>query len=201
MGKALISRWITTSWVTITRVARWTAVDGHYEVRVPLELSEVSYLDQVQLFILDHPANKEIFTRSSRDRPIRSLALLFGEARASPSQMPCGRRVRNPWFEPSSPKQRAYSSNLEVIDGRLLLETASDTTHSLPGRPTNQSPLPAPKIPAKLAAALYQDPFRILLVSLIGVDRNNSSLAQREEDHRTDMTVNSRSPPFFSSCR
>jgi len=107
-------------------------------------------------------------------------ALLFGEARASPSQMPCGRRVRNPWFEPGSPKQRAYSSNLEVIDGRLLLETASDTTHSLPGRPTNQSPLLAPKSPAKLAAALYQDPFRILLVSLIGVDRNNSNLAQRE---------------------
>ena len=107
--------------------------------------------------------------------------LLFGEARASPSQMPCGRRVRNPWFELSSPKRRAYSSNLEVIDGRLLFETASGTTHSRPGRPTSQSPLPAPKSPAKPAAALYQDLFRILLVSLIGVDHDNSNLAQREE--------------------
>ncbi|MEP6715952.1 MAG: FG-GAP-like repeat-containing protein [Terriglobia bacterium] len=44
-------------------------VDGHYEVRITEELSEVSYLDQVQLFTLDHPANKEIFTNDKFKGP------------------------------------------------------------------------------------------------------------------------------------
>ena len=32
------------------------AVDGKYEVRVTEELSEVSYLDQIELLAVDHPA-------------------------------------------------------------------------------------------------------------------------------------------------
>ena len=44
-------------------------VDGKYEVRITEELSEVSYLDQVQLFTLDHPSNKEIFTNEKFKGP------------------------------------------------------------------------------------------------------------------------------------
>lgn len=42
---------------------------GSYEVRITEELSEVSYLDQVQLFTLDHPASKEIFTNEKFKGP------------------------------------------------------------------------------------------------------------------------------------
>ena len=44
-------------------------VDGHYEVRITEELSEVSYLDQVQLFVLDHPSAKEVFTNEKFKAP------------------------------------------------------------------------------------------------------------------------------------
>ena len=44
-------------------------VDGGYEVRITEELSEVSYLDQVQLFTLDHPSSKEIFTNEKFKGP------------------------------------------------------------------------------------------------------------------------------------
>ena len=37
-------------------------MDGFYEVRVTEELREVSYLDQIQLIALDHPADIEIYT-------------------------------------------------------------------------------------------------------------------------------------------
>jgi tetratricopeptide (TPR) repeat protein len=45
------------------------AADGHYEVRITEELAEVSYLDQVQLFALDHPSSKEIFTNEKFKGP------------------------------------------------------------------------------------------------------------------------------------
>jgi tetratricopeptide (TPR) repeat protein/predicted nucleotidyltransferase len=44
-------------------------VDGRYQVRITEELSEVSYLDQVQLLTLDHPAQKEIFTNEKFKGP------------------------------------------------------------------------------------------------------------------------------------
>jgi tetratricopeptide (TPR) repeat protein len=44
-------------------------VNGHYEIRITEELSEVSYLDQVQLIALDHPARKEIFTNEKFKGP------------------------------------------------------------------------------------------------------------------------------------
>jgi hypothetical protein len=43
--------------------------DNHYEVRITEELSEVSYLDQVQLITLDHPSNKEVFTNEKFKGP------------------------------------------------------------------------------------------------------------------------------------
>src|SRR5262249_11086062 len=45
------------------------AADGHYEIRITEELSEVSYLDQVQLLTLDHPSHKEIFTNEKFKGP------------------------------------------------------------------------------------------------------------------------------------
>jgi Tfp pilus assembly protein PilF len=42
--------------------------DG-YEVRVTEELSEVSYLDQIQLYAVDHPAGTEIFTNEKFKGP------------------------------------------------------------------------------------------------------------------------------------
>jgi tetratricopeptide (TPR) repeat protein len=44
-------------------------VNGRYEVRITEELSEVSYLDQVQLFALDHPSGKEVFTNEKFKGP------------------------------------------------------------------------------------------------------------------------------------
>jgi tetratricopeptide (TPR) repeat protein len=43
--------------------------DGMYELRVTEELSEVSYLDQVQLYALDHPAELEIYTNEKFKGP------------------------------------------------------------------------------------------------------------------------------------
>lgn len=44
-------------------------VDNHYEIRVTEELSEVSYLDQFQLYAVDHPASTEIFTNEKFKSP------------------------------------------------------------------------------------------------------------------------------------
>jgi len=42
---------------------------GHYEIRVTEELSEVSYLDQIELSAVDHPAGTEIFTNDKFKGP------------------------------------------------------------------------------------------------------------------------------------
>ena len=44
-------------------------VDGKYEVRVTEELAEVSYLDQIRLIAIDHPAGKEIYTNEKFKSP------------------------------------------------------------------------------------------------------------------------------------
>jgi Flp pilus assembly protein TadD len=49
--------------------AALSQADGHYEVRVTEELSEVSYLDQIQLYAVDHPAGAEIFTNEKFKGP------------------------------------------------------------------------------------------------------------------------------------
>jgi tetratricopeptide (TPR) repeat protein len=55
-------------------------VDGYYDVRITEELSEVSYLDQVRLFAIDHPANTEIFTNEKFKGPPYPEDRLFGVA-------------------------------------------------------------------------------------------------------------------------
>lgn len=54
------------------------AREGKYEVRVTEELKEVSYLDQIQLIAVDHPANVEIFTNDKFKAPPFPEFRLFG---------------------------------------------------------------------------------------------------------------------------
>jgi FG-GAP-like repeat/Tetratricopeptide repeat len=54
------------------------AVDDKYEVRVTEELSEVSYLDQIELLAVDHPEGVEIFTNEKWKGPPYPEFRLFG---------------------------------------------------------------------------------------------------------------------------
>ncbi len=53
-------------------------VNGYYDVRITEELSEVSYLDQVRLFAVDHPAGTEIYTNEKFKSPPYPAERLFG---------------------------------------------------------------------------------------------------------------------------
>jgi ASPIC/UnbV protein/VCBS repeat protein len=55
--------------------------DGRYEIRITEELREVSYLDQVRLIALDHPAAVEIFTNDKFKSPPFPEFRLFGVER------------------------------------------------------------------------------------------------------------------------
>jgi tetratricopeptide (TPR) repeat protein len=54
------------------------AVNGRYEIRITEELREVSYLDQVKLIAVDHPADVEIFTNDKFKSPPFPEFRLFG---------------------------------------------------------------------------------------------------------------------------
>jgi FG-GAP-like repeat/ASPIC and UnbV len=56
-------------------------VDGRYQVRITEELHEVSYLDQVKLIALDHPAGVEIFTNDKFKSPPFPAFRLYGVRR------------------------------------------------------------------------------------------------------------------------
>jgi tetratricopeptide (TPR) repeat protein len=58
-----------------------TAAGGNYDVRVTEELSEVSYLDQIQLAAVDHPSGTEIFTNEKFKAPPYPVFRLFGVTR------------------------------------------------------------------------------------------------------------------------
>ena len=60
------------------------AVNGSYQVRITEELHEVSYLDQVRLFALDHPADVEVFTNEKFKGPPFPEFRLFGVKRQIP---------------------------------------------------------------------------------------------------------------------
>ena len=55
--------------------------DGEYEVRITEELSEVSYLDQVKLIAVDHPASVEVYTNDKWKSPPFPEFRLFGARR------------------------------------------------------------------------------------------------------------------------
>ncbi|NJL26474.1 MAG: hypothetical protein HC897_00675, partial [Thermoanaerobaculia bacterium] len=59
------------------------ARDGRYEVRVTEELREVSYLDQIRLIAVDHPADLEIFTNDKFKSPPFPEFRLFGVEKRS----------------------------------------------------------------------------------------------------------------------
>jgi tetratricopeptide (TPR) repeat protein len=54
---------------------------GRYEIHITEELNEVSYLDQVRLLALDHPAGIEIFTNEKWKGPPYPEFRLYGVAR------------------------------------------------------------------------------------------------------------------------
>src|SRR5580704_12578073 len=61
------------------------SANGHYEVRVTEELSEVSYLDQIQLYAVDHRASTEIFTNEKfKGPPYPEFRLFSVERRIYP---------------------------------------------------------------------------------------------------------------------
>jgi hypothetical protein len=57
------------------------AVNGRYEVRITEELREVSYLDQVKLIAVDHPAEVQVFTNDKFKSPPFPEFRLFGVKR------------------------------------------------------------------------------------------------------------------------
>jgi tetratricopeptide (TPR) repeat protein len=61
--------------------AALASVNGRYDIRVTEELSEVSYLDQVQLLAVDHPAAAEIFTNEKFKGPPYPDFKLFAVSR------------------------------------------------------------------------------------------------------------------------
>lgn len=60
---------------------RLRARDGKLEVRITEELAEVSYLDQIELIAVDHPAHIEIFTNDKWKSPPYPEFRLFGASR------------------------------------------------------------------------------------------------------------------------
>ncbi len=52
--------------------------DGFYDVRITEELSEVSYLDQLRLFAVDHPAGTQIYTNEKFKSPPYPEERLYG---------------------------------------------------------------------------------------------------------------------------
>jgi tetratricopeptide (TPR) repeat protein len=58
--------------------AALSAVNGQYDVRVTEELSEVSYLDQIKLYAVDHPAAAQIFTNEKFKGPPYPEDRLYG---------------------------------------------------------------------------------------------------------------------------
>jgi hypothetical protein len=59
--------------------------NGSYEVRITEELREVSYLDQVQLIALDHPARLDLFTNDKfKSPPFPEFRLFGAETRVYP---------------------------------------------------------------------------------------------------------------------
>ncbi len=57
------------------------AEDGRYQIHITEELHEVSYLDQVQLIAVDHPADSDIYTNDKFKSPPYPEFRLFGGSR------------------------------------------------------------------------------------------------------------------------
>jgi tetratricopeptide (TPR) repeat protein len=63
--------------------------NGRYEIRVTEELSEVSYIDEVKLIAVDHPAGEEIFTNEKfKAPPYPEFRLYSAKRRIYPKNAP-----------------------------------------------------------------------------------------------------------------
>jgi hypothetical protein len=60
---------------------RLQPLDGRLQVRITEELAEVSYLDQIELIAVDHPAEVELFTNDKWKSPPYPEFRLFGATR------------------------------------------------------------------------------------------------------------------------
>ncbi|HXU47393.1 MAG TPA: CRTAC1 family protein, partial [Thermoanaerobaculia bacterium] len=61
------------------------AVDGRYDLRITEELREVTYLDQVRLLAVDHPAGVDVFTNDQfQDPPFPPLRFYAARERIRP---------------------------------------------------------------------------------------------------------------------
>jgi len=69
-----------TEWVSVPG-EKLRLRDGSYEVRVTEELHEVSYIDQIELIALDHPAGVDIVTNEKFKSPPFPEFRLFGVGR------------------------------------------------------------------------------------------------------------------------
>ena len=56
-----------------------TPVEGQYQIHITEELHEVSYLDQVKLYTLDHPSDTDIYTNDKFKSPPYPEFRLFGD--------------------------------------------------------------------------------------------------------------------------
>jgi hypothetical protein len=90
---------------------------GRYEIRVTEELSEVSYLDQVELIAVDHRAGEEIFTNEKFKAPPYPEFRLYGaKRRLYPADAPllAARDRRYPDSFPRTPLGTAGLHSLEL---------------------------------------------------------------------------------------
>jgi hypothetical protein len=63
---------------------RLVARNGHYEIRLTEELSEVAYIDQVKLLAVDHPTGQSIWLNEKFNRPHIGLEVLRDRASDQP---------------------------------------------------------------------------------------------------------------------
>ncbi len=106
--------------------------DGHYEIRVTEELGEVTYLDQLKLIAVDHPANIDIFHNDKWKAPPYPEFKLYGtQSRLHPVNVPELQRVDSIYKGPThrTPQNTAETYAVDLIfpsDGGRTPRSAGD---------------------------------------------------------------------------
>ncbi|MBL8216528.1 MAG: tetratricopeptide repeat protein, partial [Bryobacterales bacterium] len=92
--------------------------DGHYEIRVTEELGEVTYLDQLKLIAVDHPAKIDIFHNDKWKSPPYPGFKLYGtQARLRPVNAPALQKVDGTYAGPAqrTPQNTAETHALDLV--------------------------------------------------------------------------------------
>jgi Flp pilus assembly protein TadD len=120
--------------------------DGFYELRMTEELSEVTYLDQVQLLAVDHPSNTEVFSNDKwKSPPFPEFKLYSTARRILPKRTiapPFKRTMLNTaemhntevHFDASLPAEGAFlvlNGWVDWADGSTFLKQAQDSGKDL----------------------------------------------------------------------